>query len=118
MEEKKDLRVQLSDIQRRRDELEDNYRSMKRRIESMDEEIMAGSRDLSKMANDVTTMKPDGELLDIYSERDQIFRDMRNKQMEFDEQIENEYKRQIEALDEEEKEIKAAETEDEEKPIN
>ena len=45
--------------------------------------------------------------MDIYSEREAIYRDMQVKQREFYEQVDHEYRKQMKAFDEEEREIKA-----------
>ena len=114
MQEKRDYEKELSDIQRRREQIESSYHSIRREMEGVDDDITAKMQELSNDYNEDSTMKPDAKLLDIYNERDEILRDMKSKQREFDEQIYEEYKKECEALDAEESEIRAEMKADEE----
>ncbi|QFJ53722.1 hypothetical protein [Pseudobutyrivibrio xylanivorans] len=107
MGEKKDFKKELSELCKRRENMQDTYNGIKRRIEAMDEEIIRKTKELSIQMNETTTMKPDAKLMDIYSEREAIYRDMQVKQREFYEQVDHEYRKQMKAFDEEEREIKA-----------
>ena len=106
MEKKDDLNRQIKDLQKRRACVEDKFNSTKQLIKETDEEVTLEQNEYFRRANEVTMMKPDAKLLDLYAEREKIFNDMRKKQLELYDEVDAEYRKQMKAIDEQEHEIK------------
>ena len=107
-----DYGVQLEELRRKRDEIEDNYRSRKRHIEELDYSISKHKRTLEETVIDNQTVATDSRLQNIYNEREQILSSMRTQQYEFDEYIDEQYKKETMLLDEQEAELKERQAEE------
>lgn len=107
-----DYDMQLEELRRKRDEIEDNYRSRKRHIEELDYSISKHKRTLEETVTDNQTVATDSRLQNIYNEREQILSSMRTQQYEFDEYIDEQYKKETMLLDEQEAELKERQAEE------
>ena len=110
----KDYGLQLEELRRKRDEVEDNYRLKKRHIEELDYSISQQKRTLDETVTDNQTVATDSRLQNIYNEREQIISALRREQYEFDEFIDEQYRKDTMRLDEEEAEIKELQAEESE----
>lgn len=109
-----DYGMQLEELRRKRDEVEDIYRSRKRHIEELDYSISKHKRTLEETVTDNQTVATDSRLQNIYNEREQILSSMRTQQYEFDEYIDEQYKKETMLLDEQEAELKERQAEESE----
>ncbi|WP_405376483.1 hypothetical protein [Pseudobutyrivibrio sp.] len=107
-----DYGMQLEELRRKRDEVEDIYRSRKRHIEELDYSISKHKRTLEETVTDNQTVATDSRLQNIYNEREQILSSMRTQQYEFDEYIDEQYKKETMLLDEQEAELKERQAEE------
>ena len=109
-----DYGMQLEELRRKRDEVEDIYRARKRHIEELDYSISKHKRTLEETVTDNQTVATDSRLQNIYNEREQILSSMRTQQYEFDEYIDEQYKKETMLLDEQEAELKERQAEESE----
>lgn len=107
-----DYGMQLEELRRKRDEVEDIYRSRKRHIEELDYSISKHKRTLEETVTDNQTLATDSRLQNIYNEREQILSSMRTQQYEFEEYIDEQYKKETMLLDEQEAELKERQAEE------
>ncbi|SDB39930.1 hypothetical protein SAMN02910298_01945 [Pseudobutyrivibrio sp. YE44] len=114
MYDKDELRSIRNRLQERKDSAESNLRSIKRKIEEDDEEISRGFQHLSERFNDDGPMKLDVQMINIYNERDSLLRSLRESYRDFDELATEEYKREIQQIEDEEAELLATQCEEDE----
>ena len=105
--EERNFEFELKDLQRKRDELEDYYRQEKNHIEELDYEISNHRRKLEEMTHENKTANTDVGLQNIYDERESILMTMRRNQRDYDEYLDEKYRKEMAKLDDEEFEIKS-----------
>lgn len=105
-EDEKSLLDRLSQICRERENLDNSFRTTRRKIEEMDEQLIRNKQVLSYRVQEELETNSDSQLLEIYQERDELYNDMRIRTQEFDEEYQLEYERKLQNLDEEEASIK------------
>ncbi|MBQ6462188.1 MAG: hypothetical protein IJJ59_02550 [Pseudobutyrivibrio sp.] len=106
MDKKEELSIELTKLKRRREDIEDYYNNFRRRVEEMDEAVGNQYINFTNRVNSDSSISSDSELIEIYSEREKIFSDMRMKQRDIYEQLNEEYKKNIDAVEKEENEIR------------
>lgn len=105
-EDEKSLLDRLSQICRERENLDNSFRTTRRKIEEMDEQLIRNKQVLSYRVQEELETNSDSQLLEIYQERDELYNDMRIRTQEFDEEYQLEYERKLQNLDDEEASIK------------
>jgi hypothetical protein len=105
-EDEESLFDRLSQIGRERESLEDSFRATRQKIEEMDEQLIQNNQKLSYRIQEELDTNCDSQLLEIYQEREDIYKDMRVNTQKFDEEYQMEYERKLQSLDDEEASIK------------
>ncbi len=107
-EDEESLFDRLSQIGRERESLEDSFRATRQKIEEMDEQLIQNNQKLSYRIQEELDTNCDSQLLEIYQEREDIYKDMRVNTQKFDEEYQMEYERKLQSLDDEGASIKEA----------
>ena len=106
---------QLRKVAEKRDDIDSEYRFHKKRLEENDYKLLCNIKRVDEAASANPLISQDAKLQDIYAQRQSIYSVMRQKQMEFDEYLQQKYQEDMNKLDEEEKAIKASIDESNEK---
>ena len=99
MEEKRDLQSEIAQVRREKFDLKEKYSLLKQQIEMGNEELIFQKNKFSNLVNDDMPMQPDVELMEIYTERESLLNEMQNKQTNFYDDLDAEYRRQLGALE-------------------
>lgn len=101
-DEKDYLNERLSQIGREREDMENSFRQTMREIEGIDEELIQSNSALSRRMEEEAGENCDLELMAIYQEREELYKEMRIKALEFDEEIRKQYEERQQELENEE----------------
>ena len=105
MGEKRDLQAEIAQVRREKFDLDEKYRLLKQQIEMGNEEVIFQKNKLNNLVNYDMPMRPDVELMEIYIERESLLNEMQNKQNDFYDDLDAEYRRQIGSLETKENDL-------------
>lgn len=102
--DKEELNDRLDDIKHKRENAQDEYYSVKKRNAEVSDYIDNKYRMLNRKM-DSRMVNSDPELSSIYEERKEVLKKWKSEEMDFQMQLENDWRKFNDRLDEEEREI-------------
>lgn len=102
--DKEELNGRLDDIKHKRENAQDEYYSVKKRNAEVSDYIDNKYRMLNRKM-DSRMVNSDPELSSIYEERKEVLKKWKSEEMDFQMQLENDWRKYNDRLDEEEREI-------------
>lgn len=102
--DKEELNDRLDDIKHKRENAQDEYYSVKKRNAEVSDYIDNKYRMLNRKM-DSRMVNSDPELSSIYEERKEVLKKWKSEEMDFQMQLENDWRKYNDRLDEEEREI-------------
>ena len=102
MELLEDYREELISLQRQRDILDDKYRQEKRYLEEQDEILINQIEMLNVDARNSKVVAADQNLQEIYSEQEEILRNLRRDHMDYADLVNEKYNKKLDEISEQE----------------